>query len=733
MSETEEVIKEFLVESCEGLDRIDADLIALEDDTAPGPRIANIFRTIHTIKGTSGFLAFPGVEAIAHAGENLLSRLRDGALLPNPEIIAALLAMADVLRGLLSNIETSGHEGNAEHEALLALLSRLANGEATASAAGDPAENLAQPAERRADFIELSAGVPEDPETVKEPLEEGRSPTLTDATIRVQVGLLDKLMNLVGELVLARNQILQFAAANDDATLLGATQRLNLLTTELQEGIMKTRMQPIGSIWNKFPRVVRELARACKKEVILEMVGKDTDLDRSIIEAIKDPLTHIVRNSIDHGIEKPAHRVEVGKRREGTLRLHAFHEGGKVNIEISDDGGGIDPVRVRAKAIERGVITAERAVRMSDRELINLIFLPGFSTAEAVSNVSGRGVGMDVVRTNIERIGGTVDLQSVPGAGATVRIKIPLTLAIIPALIVTAAGERYAIPQVSLVELVRLDGSESRGGIETIHGTSLLRLRGNLLPLVYLGELLGDGPHSGDQTEINVVVLQSDERRFGLVVDGIIDTEEIVVKPLGKELKRVTAFAGATIMGDGRVALILDVLGIAQSANVISESRDRALKTGTQIAQATEDHAEALLLFRTTDGRRMAIPLGMVARLEEISSEAIERAGTEEVVQYRGDILPLVRLSSALGGAADQDTKNGALQVIVYSQGGQRIGLVVGEILDIGEEAVRTREVRRGAAPVAIVQGRVTEFLDVGTLLASLKLNSVTMSTGEIN
>ena len=705
MSETDEVIQEFLIESTESLDRLDVDLMALEDDAAPEKRIANIFRAIHTIKGTSGFLAFPKVEALAHVGENLLSRLRDGVLSPTPEIVSALLAMADALRGFLSHVETTGTEGPAEHDQLVALLSQLAS-----------QENLPQ-APMAVQFVATKANEAEEAHP-PEAFDEGRSGPLADTSIRVQVGLLDKLMNLVGELVLARNQILQCAAGNEDSTLLGATQRLNLLTTELQEGIMKTRMQPIGSIWSKFPRVVRELARACGKEVELEMVGKDTDLDRSIIEAIKDPLTHIVRNSIDHGIEKPERRLSAGKRQAGTLKMHAFHEGGKVNIEISDDGGGIDPVRVRAKAVERGVVTPDRAARMTDRELVNLIFLPGFSTAEAVSNVSGRGVGMDVVRTNIERIGGTVDVQSQTGAGAIVRIKIPLTLAIIPALIVTACGERYAIPQVSLVELVRLDGSESRGGIETIHGTSLLRLRGNLLPLVYLGTLLGGSKAPAEHAEINVVVLQTDERRFGLVVDSIVDTEEIVVKPLGRELKRVSVFAGATIMGDGRLALILDVLGIAQSANVISEARDRALKAASQVAMTATEEPAALLLFRTIDGRRMAIPLGLVARLEEIEPDTIEHAGSDRVVQYRGDILPLMCPPFRAEASSVVFSQDISLQVIVCSEDGRHLGLVVGEILDIGEEVVSSREVRRGATPVAIVQGRVTELLDLSTLRA---------------
>jgi two-component system, chemotaxis family, sensor kinase CheA len=713
MSEMDEVVHEFLLESHESLDRLDADLVALETDPAPGPRIASIFRAVHTIKGTSGFLAFPKLESVTHVGENLLSLLRDGSLVPTAEISTALLAMADAVRGLLASIETTGTEGSANHDVLVETLSALTRAEpsprvGTSTGAAHAALGDASPAELTA--LE-----------VRESTDEGRAVALVDAAIRVHVGLLDKLMNLVGELVLARNQILQFAAAIDESSLLGATQRLNLLTTELQEGIMKTRMQPIGSIWNKLPRVVRELARSCGKEVELVMEGKETDLDRSIIEAIKDPLTHIVRNAIDHGIERPADRQAKGKPAAGTLRLRAFHEGGKVNIEISDDGGGIEPARVKAKALQRGVITPERATRMSERELMNLIFLPGFSTAEAVSNVSGRGVGMDVVRTNIERIGGTVDLQSTPGTGTTLRIKIPLTLAIIPALIVTSAGERYAIPQVSLLELVRLDGSQSRGGIESVQGAKVLRLRGNLLPLVYLDELLGGvGAREPRDADVNVVVLQTDERQFGLVVDGVSDTEEIVVKPLGKELKRLPVFAGATIMGDGRVSLILDVLGIAQSANVVSESRDRALKAAARAEAAKGDERRALLLFHAAGGRRMAIPLGMVARLEEIPAASVERVGTDEVVQYRGDILPLVRLSSALGAEPDGGHGDGLLQVVVYAGEGYRVGLVVGEILDIVDEEVTARPVRRGTTSAAVIQGRVTEVLDVGEMLRAV-------------
>ena len=470
----------------------------------------------------------------------------------------------------------------------------------------------------------------------------------SESSIRVDVTLLDKLMNLVGELVLARNQILQFSNATEDAGLLAPSQRLNLITTELQEGVMKTRMQPIGNIWSKFPRTVRDVATMCGKQVRIEMEGKETELDKTIVEAIKDPLTHIVRNSVDHGIEKPERRVAVGKPAEGRLLLRAYHEGGQVIIEISDDGGGLDGDRIRRKAVEKGLITPEQAARMGEREGVNLIFLPGFSTAEKVTNVSGRGVGMDVVKTNIEKIGGTVDVQSKPGTGTTVRMKIPLTLAIIPALIVTSGGDRYAIPQISLLELVRLDGEDAQKGIELIQGVPVHRLRGRLLPLVYLNRELkveDEAPDLSKLPAVNIVVLQADERQFGLVVDEINDTEEIVVKPLGKQLKGIRTFAGSTIMGDGRVALILDVLGVAQTSNVVSESRERALSDKEQHVASTAGERQTMLLFQCGADGRMAMDLSLVARLEEFKPEMVECAGDAQVVQYRGQIMPLLRVS----------------------------------------------------------------------------------------
>ncbi len=736
MSENDEVVAEFLVESHENLDQLDREFVALEGDPTQRPRIAAIFRTIHTIKGTAGFLGFSRLEGLTHAGESLLSVLRDGELTLTPEITTALLGMVDGVRRLLSRISDAGEEGSEDFSELINVLKAHTHARPAAVAKGEvvilnpPPSAVAAPAAPSPVAVAAAAPTPAaapvaSPAFEAAPVAEhetARGETRhAETSIRVDVGLLDQLMNLVGELVLARNQILQFGTSAKDAAVASASQRLNLITTELQEGVMKTRMQPIGNVWNKLPRIVRDLSVSCGKQVKIEMEGTETELDRTIIEAIKDPLIHIVRNSVDHGIESPETRTSRGKTAAGTLFLRAFHEGGKVNIEIADDGAGIDPEKVRAKAIQRGLVTTERAARMGERELVNLVFMPGFSTAEKVSNISGRGVGMDVVKTNIEKIGGTVELGSRPGGGTTIKIKIPLTLAIIPALMVTSGLERYAIPQVNLLELVRLDGAEAEKRVENIHGTPVYRLRGNLLPLVYLSKVLGRKPRSGSDI-VNIVVLQAEERQFGLVVDGVHDTEEIVVKPLGKVLKAIDSFAGATIMGDGRVALILDVVGIARRASVISEARERALtdEKSRDSSQASRGEGrQTLLLLENGPQGRVALPLALVARLEELPKDSIEHVGGREVVQYRGEIMPLVRLTQLLD-AHQRDADTDTLQVVVYTERGQSVGLVVGRIIDIVDEAISVKSTgaRAGVTGTAVIQGRVTELIDLRGAIA---------------
>ena len=735
MSDLDNIVKEFLVESYENLDQLDRDLVVLETNPSDQATLASIFRTIHTIKGTCGFLAFSKLEGVAHVGENLLGRLRDGKLVLNAEITSALLATVDAIREMLRNIENNGNEGDGDYSALTAQLKALQEGSSPAPAAD--AKDAAKEAEEQTPIgeilVESGKAKPEDveeglqqqqagdprhlgeilvekgtvhPKEVMQALNtqtESRTTGMADANIRVDVGVLDKLMNLVGELVLARNQILQYNSSRKDSAdtaFTYTTQRLNLITTELQEGVMKTRMQPIDNIWSKFPRVVRDLALACGKEVRIEMEGKETELDKTIIEAIKDPLTHLVRNSVDHGIETPEVRTAAGKPAAGRLLLRAFHEGGQVIIEISDDGAGINSARIKQKALERGLITSEQAARLSEREQLNLTFLPGFSTAEKVTNVSGRGVGMDVVKTNVEKIGGVIDLQSTTGHGTTVKMKIPLTLAIVPALVVACGGDRFAVPQVSLLELVRLEGEQAKQGVEIIQGASVYRLRGKLLPLVYLSRELGIDSAASNADVINIVVLQAEERRFGLVVEGIYDTEEIVVKPLGKLLKGISIFAGATIMGDGAVALILDVLGLAQRASVVSDERERTLAEVAAQSQEEAEDREMALLFEAGKGGRMVIPLSLVARLEEIPIASIETTGEQSVVQYRGEIMPLIDLSvviperrqwsrdSELDGSAPEKDKiqKDKIQVVVYSDPGGNVGLVVNRILDTVEE-----------------------------------------------
>ncbi len=709
----QDIIREFLVESHENLSRLDQELVELEKRPADGALLASIFRTIHTIKGTCGFLAFSTLEAMTHQAESLLSQLRDGQRELNPALVSLILETVDATRKVLASIEASGEEGPDRFEDLterLRLASQRPAGPGCESAPGtSPGPSMEHPE---------NSGTSESGEGRKSEEEAGKSSAVADSNIRVGVGLLDKLMDLVGELVLTRNQILQFNTEREDAALNATSQRLNLITSELQEGVMKTRMQPIGTVWNKLPRVVRDMAVALGKQIRLDMDGAETELDRTIIEGIKDPLVHLVRNSCDHGIEPPEIRARAGKPPQGRLALRAYHEGGQVNIEISDDGAGIDVARVKQKAVEKGLLRLEQAEKLSDRETLNLIFEPGFSTAQEVTNVSGRGVGMDVVKSNIEKIGGVVDVFSRPGEGTTVKLKIPLTLAIIPGLVITSGGERFVIPQVSLLELIRLEGDYKDKHIERVHGTPVYRRRGSLLPIAYLNQVLG--LKSAERAEaVSMVVLQAEDRQFGLIVDGINDTQEIVVKPLGKQLKGLDVYAGATIMGDGRVALILDVLGIGQRSGVLAESHEQARAAAEQKVQVGIEQ-QRLLLFRAGSFERLAVPLSLVARLEEFPQKSIERAGGCQVVQYRNRILPLVPLRAVLeAGGPDRDQTPDPVQVIVFNNGDRSVGLVVDQILDVAEEAVTVRQKsgRKGLLGSAVVGKRVTDFLDLNHVI----------------
>lgn len=825
MDGMEELIGEFLMESHESLDRLDEDLVALEDRPRDPDLLANIFRAVHTIKGTCGFLSFVKLERVTHAGENLLSMLRDGELLCTPRMVTALLELTDAMRSILNTIEQTSGEGQTNYQTLVAefeclvmgdhasarqplitglsaevtvadtappLMDAGPNGTTSAAQLDVGADGrlivpddvfeidgivLPPPSPRRitpqlTDFEVSAAGkilVPDDvleidgielppptpkrgaprptfelvtPEADPQPAKVGAEPSEAkapettapdakakapkaiqqEANIRVGVGLLDELMNLVGELVLTRNQMLQFSDASSDPNFHATTQRLSAITSELQEGVMKTRMQPIGTVWQKFPRLARDIARSCGKKVRIEMEGKETELDRTIVEAIKDPLTHIIRNSIDHGIESPSVRAAAGKNIEGTIRLRAYHEGGQVNITISDDGAGIDPERIRAKAIAKRLVSIERSRLMSDRDLLHLIFAPGFSTAEKVTNISGRGVGMDVVKTNVERIGGSIDVSSSVGRGTTLKMKIPLTLAIVPALMVEASGHRFAIPQVSLRELVRLEGDAATTAVETIYGAPVFRLRERLLPLIRLHEALElpePAPCApGMIPELNIVVVQADDRSFGIIVDEILDSEEIVVKGLGKQVKGIPCFAGATIMGDGHVALILDVVGLAQGSGLgdgtVSRDTDRAETT------RSESTAQMLLIFGVGERRRMAVPLEAVSRLEEFDRDAVELAAGSDAIQYRGGILPLIHVADHIGGCRPPTEVPQLLPVVVFAGADtRRVGLVVDHIIDIVEEDIEIQGLGTRGMVVgsAIVQEKVTDLLDARGLI----------------
>lgn len=731
MDDMDEIVQEFLIESRENLTQLDQDLVHLEADPGSRDLLGSVFRTIHTIKGTSGFLALPRLEALTHAGENLLARLRDGEMTMTPPVADVLLAMVDKVGELLTHIEDHGTEGNVEVDPTVAAITAILEGttvetpvvepvvdeaaaleavlESLAPAVSTPPALSSQP-ETSPPVVEAVVETPVEPENPTAAVEVVKDPhkrTVSDSSVRVDVDLLDSLMRLVGELVLSRNQIVAHANTHRDTDAISASQRLNLITTELQEGVLKTRMQTIDRLWSKLPRIVRDLGAQVGKQVELEMTGGDTELDRSLLEAVKDPLTHLVRNAVDHGIENPTDRAAAGKPAAGRLMLSAFHEGGQVVVEVRDDGAGINPDRVAAKALERGLRTPEEIDHLTPAEVLQLIFTPGFSTAAAVTNVSGRGVGMDVVRTNIEAIGGTVEMDSVPGQGTTCRLRIPLTLAILPALTIECSGDRYALPQVNLLELVSLTGENSTH-IDTINGAPVYRLRGDLLPLVDLAEVLATATPDTLATQRVLSVLSADHRRFGLIVDRVLSTEEIVVKPLSSHLTALGVYSGATILGDGGVALLLDVAAIAR----------RSLGTETtgchdRRATVVAEHEIEQVLLAGVGTRQVAVPLAFVTRIEQIASTTIEVVGSREVLQYRGDILPLLRLDTWLGVHGTRTVDD--LLVLVYTSGLRSVAIAVDEVLDIVALDIDTSSELsdRGLIGSAAIAGKVTELLDV--------------------
>jgi two-component system, chemotaxis family, sensor kinase CheA len=701
----DDLLREFLTETNESLDRVDAELVRFEQEPNNGEILGNIFRLVHTIKGTCGFLSLPRLEALAHAAEGLMGQFRDGLPVTTPAV-TLVLSTIDRIKSILEAIEVSEREPAGDDVDLIGELNRF-----TALQRTTPSALRADIAPSRPVAIadrEAAAQQPAAERAASERFDDERTDRLANHSIRVHVETLDHLMNTVSELVLTRNQLLEIVRRNEDSDFKVPLQRLSNVTAELQEGVMKTRMQPIGNAWQKLPRIVRDLSADLGKEIELEMHGAETELDRQVLELVKDPFTHLVRNCADHGIETPAERLAASKPARGIIRLSACHQGGHIIIEIADDGRGLDLARIRGKAIEHGLAGESELAAKSDAEIGNLIFMPGFSTAATITSISGRGVGMDVVRANIEQIGGTVDLKSTPGAGTTFTIKIPLTLAIVSALIVEAGAERFAIPQLSVLELVRAaNGGEHH--IERIKDTPVLRLRNKLLPLIQLKELLQLG-QGGDDRGF-VVVIQVGSQIFGVVVDGVFHTEEIVIKPLSSKLRHLTVFSGTTILGDGTVIMIIDPNGIAQALGRVAPQGEH-IEIGEAEAVAEED-LTPLLVFRAGSQQPKAVLLSLVARLEEIDCRRIETSDGQYLVQYRDQLMPLVRID---GGKLKQD---GAVPVLVFSDSGRRMGLIVDEIIDIVEQRldIEVASERPGLVGYAVVKGSATEIVDIAHFL----------------
>ena len=600
-------------------------------------------------------------------------------------------------------LEQNGQEPDGDDAAVIAALDAAARGESVALPSAPQAKS-----EAPVEAAPAAAPAPRTPEAVTEAVQ--TESATAQQTIRVSVEVLEDLMTLVSELVLTRNQLMQLARVSSDSQISVPLQRLSHITSELQEGVMKTRMQPIGNAWAKLPRLVRDLANELGKKIDLEMRGADTELDRQVLELIKDPLTHMVRNSGDHGLEGPADRRAAGKPETGRILLNAYHQGGHIIIEIGDDGRGLPVEKIRAKVLAQGLTTEAELAQMNEHDVLRFIFRPGFSTAQQITSVSGRGVGMDVVKTNIERIGGTIELRSKEGRGTTFTIKIPLTLAIVSALIVQAGGERFAIPQIGVVELVRVgDEHEGNTRIEMIKDAPVLRLRDRLLPLVSLSSLLRlrEAPVGG--LKGYVVVMQVGANVFGIVVDRVFDTEEIVVKPVAPILRHITMFSGNTILGDGSVIMILDPNGVARGAGITAEGRVEEQQTMNVNGGIRSDSSTSLLLFRAGDQTPKAVPLGLVARLEDIPVERIEMSGGTPVVQYRGQLMPMVPIAGHWEAPA-----SGRQAVLVFTEGQRSMGLMVDEILDVVEEPllIQPGSDRLGYLGSAVIAERVTDVID---------------------
>ena len=711
----DDLLREFVTETNESLDVVDVELVRFEQEPNNAEILGNVFRLVHTIKGTCGFLALPRLEALAHAAEALMGKFRDGVPATS-EAVTVILASIDRIKSILEGIERDQREPEGSDADLIGRLEQLCE-QAGPSPKFDPDGEVPAAPEllvseetyERPEATAPQAAAAKDGSTAHKD-EDGKG---GGQSIRVTVETLEQLMTMVSELVLTRNQLLEIVRRHAESEFKAPLQRLSNVTAELQEGVMKTRMQPIGNAWQKLPRVVRDLSTELGKHIDLEMLGAETELDRQVLDLIKDPLTHMVRNSADHGLETPAERRAAGKPERGRIRLSAYHEGGFIVIQIADDGRGLDTARIKAKAIAQGLVSEADAQKLTEAQIHKFIFAPGFSTASMVTNISGRGVGMDVVRNNIDQIGGAIDVKSVAGAGLSFTIKIPLTLAIVAALIVQAGGDHFAIPQLAVVELVRArSGTDHR--IERIRDTAVLRLRDKLLPLARLTTLLGMDDKS-DLESGYIVVAQVGSQTFGVVVDGVFHTEEIVVKPMSSKLRHIAMFSGNTILGDGSVIMIVDPNGIAQAiGSAVNSQMAAAQAVEAERREGPAEQATSLLVFRAGAPQAKAVPLSLITRLEEVDARTIELSNGRHMVQYRGQLMPLVRMNESVRVRGE-----GAQPLLVFSDGARSMALVVDEIVDIVEDRldIQVASDNAGVLGSAIVKGQATEIIDVGHFL----------------
>jgi two-component system chemotaxis sensor kinase CheA len=731
----DDLLQEFLTESHEHLDTVDRQMIEFEIDPSNDQIVRNIFRLVHTIKGTCGFLGLHRLERLAHSGETLLGQLRDGVPV-TPEAVTLILASIDRIKMILGGLERSGAEPAGNDDELIAELEAISAALKPATAklsrplkpdevsldelerafleAEGPDESVfapAAPAPVMASASAAPASPAPAPALPERSVDEAPDSRIAAQTIRVQVGTLEHLMTMVSELVLTRNQLLEIARrTDDDASFKATLQRLSHITAELQDNVMKTRMQPIGNAWNKLPRMIRDLSAELGKKIELILEGANTELDRQVLEQIKDPLTHLVRNAADHGIELPMERMRAGKSEIGRIRVSAGHEGGSISIRIADDGKGLDIDRIRGKAQEAGLANPAEIARMTDAQVARFIFHAGLTTAAAVTNVSGRGVGMDVVKSNIDAIGGTIVITSEPGHGATFVVRIPLTLAIVSALIVAIGEQRYAIPQAVVRELVRVRPDSSHT-IERLNGASVLRLRERLLPVVSLSKVLASESMSEDNGF--VVVTQIGQQQFGILVDGVLQTEEIVVKPMSGRLKAIPLFSGNTILGDGAVVLILDPNGLARTVGNIEPKEEAAEQQGAEAGKAGEG-LQTILVFQGGGGALKAVPLSLVTRLEEIDAASIEYVSGRALVQYRGRLMPLIPASERL-----ELQRDGLQPLVIFSDGHRTMGLAVEAIVDIMEARadIELANAQPGVLGSAVIGGRATEMIDLAHYL----------------